>query len=67
MEGGSDSERGSAGVEQAALAALIALPPDLRHATERYMPGLELALVDLGEASPDAFASWSVRPMSSLP
>lgn len=48
------------------LGDMLNMPSDLRGQLERFMPGFDMALVDLGEVAPDAFATWNVQPSFRL-
>lgn len=45
---------------------MVELPASLRGQLERFMPGFDMALVDLGEVEPDAFRTWDVQPSFRL-
>lgn len=48
------------------LADMLNMPTNLRGQFERFMPGFDMALVDLGEVAPDAFGTWDVQPSFRL-
>lgn len=48
------------------LADMLNMPSDLRGELARFMPGFDMALVDLGEVAPDAFGTWNVQPSFRL-
>jgi hypothetical protein len=48
------------------LADMLNMPTGLRGQLERFMPGFDMALVDLGEVAPDGFKTWDVQPSFRL-